>query len=327
MMRRRAFLPLALTLIAAPYGAKAQPAKVPRVGFLWTSTPEPKYLEAFRSGLRDLAYVEGRNILVEHRSAANIVQRLDGLASALVASDVDVVVTQGTPAARAVAKATSTIPVVIALGEPIGARLVTSLSHPERNVTGLTVLSTELNAKRLELLRAINPKVSRLALVFDPTTTDPDGAPLVDPQQVETAARSLGMQVQALPVRGPDDFAKAFMAASQARAEALLVTPSPVLSFHNRPLVDLAAKHRLPAIYGNPEAVQLGGLMSYGPSYASLFRRAAAYVDKILKGAKPGDLPIEQPTTFELLINLKTAKALGLTIPPALLARADRVIE
>ena len=326
MMRRRAFLSLALTLIAAPHDAEAQPARVVRVGFLWTSTPEPTYLEAFRSGLRDLAYVEGQNIVVEHRSAANSVERLDGLASELVASGVDVVVTQGTPAARAVAKVTSTIPIVIALGEPIGARLVTSLGHPGRNITGLTVL-TELNAKRLELLKEINPKVSRLALVFDPTTIDPDGAPLGGPQKVETAARALGLQVQALPVRGPDDFAKAFMAASQGRAEALLVSPSPVLSFHNRRLVDLAAKHRLPAIYGNPESVQLGGLMSYGPSYASLFRRAAAYVDKILKGAKPGDLPVEQPTKFELLINLKTAKALGLTTPPSLLLRADRVIE
>jgi putative tryptophan/tyrosine transport system substrate-binding protein len=301
--------------------------KVFRLGFLWTSNPEAEYLEAFRLGLRELGYTEGRNVVLEQRSAANVVSRLDALAGELIAQKVEVVVTQGSPAARALARASDTLPIVLALGEPLGARLVTSLGHPGGNVTGLTVLAAELSAKRLELLKQVNPKLARVAVLVDATTTDPDGAPIVGPRALEAAARSLGVQVQVLLVRGPQDFAAAYAAASEARADALILSPSPVLSFHNKPLVDLAAKHRLLAIYGNPESVKLGGLMSYGPSYTALFRRAATYVDKILKGARPGDLPIEQPTTFELAINLRTAKELGVAIPQALLLRADKVIE
>ncbi len=212
----------------------------------------------------------------------------------------------------------------MALGEPTGTRLIDSLGHPGRNVTGLTVLSTELEAKRLELLKQMNPKVSRVTVMFDATVPTWTGARR---SSVEIVAHSMGMKLQFLPVRASHEFAKTFDAASQARAEAILITPSPLLSFQNKALVDLAAKHRLPAIYGNPGAVLLGGLMSYGPNYAALFQRAATYVDRILKGAKPADLPVEQPTKFELLINLKTAKALGLTIPRELLLRADQVIE
>ena len=327
-MQRRAFAFLVLGLAVSSGRMHAQPrTATARLGFLWTSTPEPQYLEAFRAGLRDLAYVEGRNIVLEHRSAANVVSRLDGLAREFVTQRVDIVVTQGTPAARAMSAATKTIPIVVALGEPLGARLAARLSQPGGNVTGLTVLSAELNGKRLELLKEINPKISRIAMLFDPTTTDVDGVPLAGPRGAEAAARSLQLQVQSLPVKGPDDFANAFAAAGEARAEAMLLTPSPVLSFHNKLLIELAARHRLPAIYGNPEAVKLGGLMSYGPSYTALFRRAATYVDKILKGANPADLPIEQPTNFELAINVKTAKALGITIPSSLLVRADEVIK
>jgi putative ABC transport system substrate-binding protein len=325
-VERREFVLVTLLSLAGWRHAAGQ-VKVFRLGFLWTSNPEAEYLEAFRLGLRELGYVEGRNVVLEQRSAANVVSRLDALAGELIAQKVEVVVTQGAPAARALARASDTLPIVVALGQPLGARLATSLSHPGRNVTGLTVLATELSAKRLELLKQVNPNLARVAVMFDATTTDPDGAPLVGPRALEAAARSLGVQIQVLPVRGPKDFAAAYAAASEARADAMILSPSPVLSFHNKPLVDLAAKHRLPAIYGNPESVKLGGLMSYGPSYTALFRRAATYVDKILKGARPDDLPIEQPTTFELAINLRTAKALGVTIPQALLLRADKVIE
>jgi putative ABC transport system substrate-binding protein len=325
-MNRRRFVFSVLAAIAAWRHAGAQP-KVARIGFLWTSNPEAQYLEAFRVGLRDLGHVEGRNVLLEQRSAAGSVPSLDALAQELIGTGVDLVVTQGTPAARAAAKATSKIPIVVALGEPLGARLVTGFSRPGGNVTGLTVLASELNAKRLELLKEMSPKASRLAVLFDPTATNADGAPLLRTKELETAARSLGVRLTVLPVKGFEEFSKAFGAAAEARVDAVLLSPSPVLSFHNRLLVDLAARHRLPAVYGNPESVKLGGLMSYGPSYTALFRRAATYVDKILKGANPAELPIEQPVAFELAINLTTAKALGISVPRALVLRADHVIQ
>ena len=321
MSIRRALLIVAL---AAPLGAQAQAPKSVRIGFLWTSQITGQYRDAFVHGLRELGYVEGRNIAIEDRSAANALNRLDALARELIALRVSTVVTQGTPAAVAMAKASSTLPVVIALGEPTGTDLIDSLGHPGRNVTGLTVLSVELDAKRLELLKQMSSKATRVAVMFDATISTWTGA---RQSSVESAARSLGMKVHFSPVRTADDLGKAFHAASQARAEAILITPSPLLSFQNETLVDLAAKHRLPAIYGNPAAVQLGGLMSYGPDYAALFQRAATYVDKILKGGKPVDMPMEQPTKFELLVNTKTAKTLGLSVPRALLLRADQVIE
>jgi len=325
-VERREFVILSLTALAGWRAAGAQP-KVPRIGFLWASSPEPAYLAAFRDGLRELGYVVGRNIMVEHRAAENAVHRLDALAAELVKQRVELIVTQGTPAARAGARATETIPIVVALGEPLGAGLVGSMNHPGGNVTGLTVLSTELSSKRLELLKEMNPKLVRVAVLFDPTAADPNGKPLAGPRSLESAARSLGLQMHALPVKSADDFAPAFSAASEARADAIVLNPSPVLSFHNKPLVELAAKYRLPAIYGNPEAVKIGGLMSYGPSYTALFRRAATYVEKVLKGAKPGDIPVEQPSKFEFAINVKTAKALGVSIPSSLLLRADDLIQ
>jgi len=321
MSIRRALL---IAALAAPLGAQAQAPKSVRIGFLWTSQITGQYRDAFVHGLRELGYVEGRNIAIEDRSAANALNRLDALARELIALRVSTVVTQGTPAAVAMAKASSTLPVVIALGEPTGTDLIDSLGHPGRNVTGLTVLSVELDAKRLELLKQMSSKATRVAVMFDATISTWTGA---RQSSVESAARSLGMKVHFSPVRTADDLGKAFHAASLARAEAILITPSPLLSFQNETLVDLAAKHRLPAIYGNPEAVQLGGLMSYGPDYAALFQRAATYVDKILKGGKPVDMPMEQPTKFELLVNTKTAKTLGLSVPRALLLRADQVIE
>jgi putative ABC transport system substrate-binding protein len=324
-MNRRRFVFASLALIGSR-GAGAQP-KTARIGFLWTSNPEAQYLDAFRAGLRELGYVEGRNVFVEQSSAANAVPRLDDLARELIARNIDIVVTQGTPAARAAARATSRIPIVVALGEPLNARLAIGFGRPGGNVTGLTVLATELNAKRLELLKEMIPKASRLALLFDATATNGDGVPLVGLKELEVATRSLGVRLTLLPVKGPEDFVKAFADAGEARAEAVLLSPSPVLSFHNKRLVELAARQRLPAVYGNPESVKLGGLMSYGPSYTALFHRAATYVDKIIKGAKPADLPIEQPVAFELAINLTTAKALGISVPRALVLRADHVIQ
>lgn len=323
-MDRRQF---ALVLLLAGWRQVLAQSRPPRIVFLWASRPDVEYFEAFRAGLREVGYVEGRNVVLEQRSAANSPSRLDALAREIVAEKPDVAVTQGTSAARSLASQSKTLPIVIALGEPLNARLVDSLSRPGRNITGLTVLASELSSKRLELLKEVNPKLSRVAIVIDATTSDPDGRPIVGPRALETAARSLGVHVQVLSVKGPADFAGAYAAAVGGRAEAIILSPSPVLTFHNRPLIDLSARHRLVAVYGNPEAVSLGGFMSYGPSYTDLFRRAATYVDKILKGANPRDLPIEQPTKFELAINVKTAKALGVAIPPALLLRAERVIE
>jgi putative ABC transport system substrate-binding protein len=308
----------AVGLVAALPGAEAQQAgKVPRVGFLWTSSPEltTRPLDAFRQGLREAGYIEGKNIAIEHRWAADVAQRLPDLASELVRNKVDIVVTQGTPAAQAAKRATTTIPIVMAVsGDAVATGLVASLARPGGNITGLTLLP-ELIGKRLELLKEAIPKARRIAVIVD---AEPRSA---------AAARALGSQLQILEVRGHSDFEKAFEAATKARAEALVVSQSPILRFYVQSFVDLAAKNRLPAIYQRREFVEAGGLMAYGPRDADLFRRAAVYVDKVLKGAKPADLPVEQPMRLELVINLRTAKALGLTIPPSVLARADEVIE
>jgi len=324
-----AIITCAVGLCVALLGAEAQQAgKVPRVGFLWTSSPEltTSALDAFRQGLREAGYIEGTNIAIEHRWAADVVQRLPDLASELVRSKVDIVVTQGTPAAQAAKRATTTIPIVMAIsGDAVATGLVASLAHPGGNITGLTLLP-ELIGKRLELLKEAIPKARRVAVIVDPTTSSPGGAPL-GLQETEAAARVLGSQLQILEVRGRGDIKKAFEAATKARAEALVVSASPILRFYLQPFVDLAAKHRLPAIYQRREFAEAGGLMAYGPRDADLFRRAAVYVDKVLKGAKPADLPVEQPMRLELVINVRTAKALGLTIPPSVLARADEVIQ
>jgi len=303
-----------------PFAAWAEAVKI---GFLWTNDIRPQYRQAFDRGLRELGYVEGRNIAVEHRSAANSVERLDALAKDLIALRVRIVVTQGTPAAQAAARANARMPVVIALGEPNGTKLIDTLARPGRNVTGLTVLG-ELDGKRLELLKEMRPNASRVSVMFDARVT-----PWTRTRQssIEAVGRSLGMSLQFVPLQKPEDLAPAFRAAAQSGVDGLLVTPSPLLSFHNEILVQLAAKYRLPAIYGNPQAVELGGLMSYGPSYTALFHRAAFYVDKILKGAKPADLPIEQPSNFELVINRRAARALGIDVPRALLLRADELID
>ena len=329
-MRAASVAAIVLCVLASPLASNAQqPPRAPRIGFLWTSSPEAtlEYVEAFRQGLREAGYAEGRNIFIEHRWASEAVPRLDGLATELIGTGVSIIVTQGSPAAQAAKRATRTIPIVIATsGDPVGMKLVASLGRPGGNVTGLSLLGRELNAKRVELVRETNPKISRVAVIVDPTNTESGGTPL-GLEETEITAHSLGLQLQILRVHSPDDVAKAFAAASRARADAVIVLPSPILSFHWKPLVDLAVKHRLPTMFGQRPPVDAGGLMSYGPSYADLFWRAAGYVDKILKGAKPADLPVEQPSKYELVINLRAAKALGLTIPQSLLLRADRLIE
>jgi putative ABC transport system substrate-binding protein len=281
-------------------------------------------LEAFRQGLRELGYVEGRNYIIEYRSADGRRERFPDLATELVRLKVDVIVTRGTPAVMAAKNATGAIPVVMAAsGDPVLSGVVASLARPGGNVTGLSAIVVEVSGKRLELLREVVPGVSRIAVLFN--MSNPTDA--LQWKETENAASSLRVQLQLLDVRKPGDFATAFDAAIKQRAGALFVGVDALTWANRRPIVDLAAKNRLPAIYAAREFVDAGGLISYGVSYPHLYHRAATYVDKILRGAKPADLPVEQPTKFELVINLKTAKALGLTIPPSLLGRADEVIQ
>jgi putative ABC transport system substrate-binding protein len=328
-MDRRTFLAGSAALLAAPLAAKAQQAaKVARIGWLAGNlTASPHLREAFRQGLRDLGYVEGRIVVIEYRSAEGKFERLPALVAELVALKVDVIVAGSTPGALAAKQSTKTIPIVFAAAaDPVTDGLVTSLARPGGNVTGLTGLAPELVGKCLDQLKQAVPGVSRVAVLWHPGASG-EGTDKDMLKGAEVAARALGMQLQFVEARGPDDFDRAFSEMTRARAGTLTVVGSSMFVSERRRLVDLAAKNRLPAVYPLREFVDAGGLMAYGPDLADLFRRAATYVDKILKGAKPGDLPVEQPTKFELVINLKTAKALGLTIPPSLLLRADQVIE
>ena len=320
-------LAIAFTLAICEAVALAQqPKKVPRIGFLGatSSSTIAGRLEAFRHGLRELGYVEGKNIVIEYRWAEGKFDRLPDLAGELVRLNVDVIVTGGPADTRAAKKATATIPVVMGFdNDPVGSGFVTSLARPGGNITGLSTLSPELSGKRLELLKEIVPRLSRVA-VFG-TSIQPGNAQSLT--ETELAARAFGVQLQYLDVLDPKDIETAFPTAGSGRADAVLVLQSPVFNPRRAQLVDLAVKSRLPAVYAQPEYVESGGLMTYSPSMTDLFRRAAYYVDKILKSAKPADLPVEQPTKFELVINLKAAKQIGLTIPPTVLARADRVIR
>jgi len=328
MDRRDTVLAL-LALGAAPLAAGAQQAaKVARIGFLAVNrAANPHLRDAFLQGLRDLGYVEGRNVVIEYREAEGKLERLPALAAELVALKVDVIVAPNTPAALAAKQATRTLPIVFTTAaDPVQSGLVTNLARPGGNVTGLSILAPELIGKRLEQLTQAVPGVNRVAALWQPGAfgerTDKDML-----KRAEVAARALGVRVQFVEARDPADFDRAFSDMTSARASALTVLPSPTFNTERRRLVDLAAKNRLPAVYEWREYVDAGGLMSYGPNLADLYRRAATYVDKILKGAKPGDLPVEQPTKFEVVINLKTAKALGLTIPQSVLAHADEVIQ
>jgi putative ABC transport system substrate-binding protein len=326
---RRAFIgTLAGGLLAAQFAAEAQQAaKIARIGWLGPNlAASPQMYEAFRQGLRDLGYVEGRNLVIESRSAEGKLERLPALAAELVALKVDVIVAPTVPAGLAAKQATKSIPIVSVAGELVTSGLVTSLARPGGNVTGLSFLSPELVGKCVEQLKQAVPGVSRVAGLWHPGAV-PERTEKDILKGAEVAARALGVRLQLLEARGPEDFDRAFSDMIRARAGALTVLPSAMLFNNRRRLVDLAAKNRLPAVYPYREFVDAGGLMAYAPNLPDLSRRAAVYVDKILKGAKPADLPVEQATKFELVINLKTAKALGLTIPPLVLGRADEVIQ
>ena len=280
--------------------------------------------KAFRQGLRELGYVEGKNIVIEWRFAEGKRERLAELAAELVRLKVDIIVTGGPTATRPAKEATVTIPIVMAQDtDPVGNGFVASLARPGGNITGLSTLAPEISGKQLELLKEIISRLSRVAVIG--TSTNPGNAQGL--REVELAAGAFGVKLQYLDVLSPKDIETAFRAASKGRADAVLVLNSPVLNSHRTQVADLAVKNRLPAVYAQPEFMDAGGLMYYGASYTDLFRRAATYVDKILKGAKPADLPVEQPTKFEFIINLKAAKQIGLTIPPNVLVRADKVIK
>jgi putative ABC transport system substrate-binding protein len=317
-----------VSLLAAPLAADAQQTgKMPRIGFLSATTPSdrPALLDAFRQRLRELGWVEGKNFVIDYRYAEGRVDRLPDLAAELVRLKVDLLVSWGTQGVTAAKSATGTIPIVmIAVRDPIGIGLIASLARPGGNVTGVSgSAGLEWVAKQLELLKETAPKIRRVAILSSPTNAYHQLAI----KEVDVAARSLGLQLQLLEARGPNDFDGAFAAMAKEGVGALLVLSDAMLNSHATRIADLAARSRLPAEYGVRESVEAGGLMSYGPSFLDSFRGAATYVDKILKGAKPAELPVEQPTKFELVINMKTAKALGLTIPQSVLLRADQVIE
>ena len=318
---------LAFASLAAPTLADAQqPPKVSRIGWLSPGSPtsHADRLNAFRQGLRELGYVEGQNIAIEYRWAEGEFDRLPDLAADLVRLQVDVIVTAATPPTSAAKQATRTIPIVVAVGSDlIGTGLVASLARPGGNITGLTAHLPELSGKRLQLLKETVPRVSRVAVLWNPG--NPSAAP--NWKETEAAARTLGVTLQSHEVTEVNELAKAFAAMTRGAAAGLVVMPDPVLTIHRKRIADLAAKSRLPAIYVAREFVDIGGLMAYGPSIIDMYRRSATLVDKILKGRKPADLPVEQPMRFELVINMKTAKALGLTFPQTILIRADQVIE
>ena len=321
----RTMLPLAV--LAAALAAEAQPAaQVYRVGVVWLNSlqADAHLLDAFRQGLRDSAGAAERNIVIEFRSANGTPDKLPGLVAELVRLNVDVIVADVTPAIQAAMQATSTIPIVMAIAaDPVGSRLVPSLAHPGGNVTGLSLMLPELSAKRLQLLKETLPGMSRVGVLWHPDI--PWHRPML--KAIDAALPSLRLQAVPIAVRGPAEFEAAFAAMTKDRVGALFVGDNPAYLIHRDQLLALAAKHRLPTLFGHREFVHAGGLMSYGPSLADVFRRAAGYVEKLRKGAKPADLPVDQPSKFELVINLKTAKTLGLTIAPSVLARADEVIQ
>ncbi len=327
-MGRRVFLgTLGLGLLPRPRVAGAQSRKIFRIGVLSpysSSTPAPSF-HAFRDGLRELGYIEGQNIVFEYRSAEEKYERVPELAADLVRSEVDVVLTVwSTPAALAAWKVTTTVPVVfVGVADPVGVGLVTSLARPGGNVTGSTFFSEETVGKQLQLLKEAVPRLSRVAAISNPA--NPAYASML--RDIEKEGRRINVQVLRLGIQGPDDVEPTFHSVKKEKVEGLVVRRDAVLIAYRNRLVDLAAKHRVPVMYGMREFVDVGGLMSFEPALADLYQRAAQLVAKILKGAKPADLPVERSTKFELVINLKTARTLGLTIPPSLLGRADQVIE
>ncbi len=327
-MRRREFITLLVSVaIVFPLAVRAQQArKIHTIGLLSAGSPDLTAPQAvvFPDALRELAWIEGKNVAFERRYAENQVERLPELAAELVRLNVDVIVAIGTLAPLAAKRATTTIPIVMtAAGDPLGSGLVASLARPGGNVTGMSLMAPDLGGKRLELLKEVLPGLSRVAVLWNAANP----YPALVFKQTQAAGRILGIQVQSLEVRSPDDFDGTFEAARRQRPDALITVEDPLTFNYRKLIADFTAGHQLPALHGIREFVTAGGLMSYGANLADLFRRAAGNVDKIFKGAKPADLPVQQPTKFELVINLNAAKALGLTVPPTLLARADEVIE
>ena len=318
---------ITLGILLGPLAAPAQQTDtVYRIGFLGNSTAalEANLVGPFREGLRDLGYVEGRNVLIEYRWAEGKYDRFPALIGELLAQKVAVIVTAGTPAALAFKKATTSVPLVIAaIGDPVGTGIIPSLNRPGGNITGLTAISTEMDAKRLELLREVVPSASSIAVLWNASSP----LQVLDEKQVQAAAKVLRMRVLSLGVTTEEEIKSALAAMARERPDALLVLPDRLLLHHRALIMDFATRHRLPGVHPYRELVEAGGLMSYGPSYADMHRRAAYFVDRILKGTKAGDLPVERPAKFDLVINMKTAKALGLTIPQSVLLRATEVIQ
>ena len=320
---------LTLALLSVPFAAEAQPAaKIHRIGFLSPSSPaDPRtqrFLEAFRQGLRELGWVEGQKIAIEYRWAEERPERLADLTRELVSLNVDVIVAATTPAILPAKHATGTIPIVMAVAvDPVATGLVASLARPGGNITGLSMMAPELIGIQMQLLKELVPTVSRVALLWNPTNAS-NASQLRHAQDV---ARALEVRLQPLEARGPSEIESAFAAMTRERADAVIVFVDSTLVHHRTRIAELAAQSRLPAVYGLADHAEAGGLMAYGPNVTDMYRRAATYVDKILKGAKPADLPVEQPTKFDLVINLKTAKELGLTMPPSLLFQADKVFQ
>jgi len=327
-MQRREFITLLSGIVAAwPLAARAQqPAKIPRIGFLGnsTATMEANLIGPLRDGLRELGYEEGRNVIIEFRWAEGKYDQFPALVAELLAAKVDVIITAGTPATLAIKKATSTVPLVfIAVGDPVGTGVVPNLGRPGGNITGLSSIAPDLEGKRLELLREVVPKLSHVAFFLNPA----NAFHTASMRQARVAAQSLGIKLQPMEVNKSEQLDGAFASIVKEKPDALLILADRVFLHNRKRMMEFAIQQRLPSVNAYRELVEAGGLISYGPSYEDMHRRAAVYVDKILKGTKPADLPIEQPTKFTLLINLKTAKTLGLTVPPTLVARADELIE
>jgi len=325
MTERISLLALCL-LIALGSSVQAQQlGKIPRIGFLTSGGLPSSSFEAFRQGLRDLGYIEGKNLVIEFRDAEAKQDRIPGLIAELVQLKVDVLVSPAQPVIRRAKQATKTIPIVMSANfDPVATGIVDSLARPGGNITGLSTLARELSGKRLELLKEAVPRMSRVGVLWDPNTPGPN----ISFKEYETAASVLKIQIQSLEVRGPNpDFEGAFQSATKGRASGLITIRNSLLNSFTKQVTELAVKNRLPSMYEAREWVEASGLLSYATSDAENYRRVAMYVDKILKGAKPADLPVEQPTKFEFVINLKAAKQIGLTIPPNVLARADRVIR
>jgi putative ABC transport system substrate-binding protein len=326
-MQRREFITLLGGAVALPFAAQAQQAaKIPRIAFMGNSTAamEANLIKPFRDGLRELGYEEGRNLIIEFRWAEGKYDRFPALIAELLTAKVDLIVTAGTPATLAVKKATSTVPLVfIAVGDPVGTGVVPSLARPGGNLTGLASISPDLESKRLQLLREINPGLSHVAFLFNPSNP----FYVTSMKQANAAIKALQMKLLSLPVSKTEDLDGAFDKILKERPEALLVLADRVFLHNRNRIMEFATKNRLPTMVPYKELVEAGGLIGYGPSYEDMHRRAADYVDKILKGAKPGDLPVEQPTKFDLRVNLKAARAIGIKIPEGFLLRADEVLE